>query len=99
MRIKLASLIIFILNSLIISSGATELGGIKILQSSDNFIKNDDNEKRNRKYDENVKIYLNNSFNLSYKKIETLTKLIFYTAWELSNAPNKPVVDKLNTFD
>jgi len=36
---------------------------------------------------------------LSYKKIETLTKLIFYTAWELSNAPNKPVVDKLNTFD
>ena len=70
MRIRLATLIIFILNSLIISSGATELGGIKILQSSDNFIKNDDNEKRNRKYDENVKIYLNNSFNLGYKKIE-----------------------------
>jgi hypothetical protein len=36
---------------------------------------------------------------LSYKKIESLTKLIFYTAWELSNAENRPVVDKINEFD
>lgn len=36
---------------------------------------------------------------LSYKKIESLTKLIFYTAWELSNATNRPVVDKVNTFN
>ena len=36
---------------------------------------------------------------LSYKKIESLTKLIFYTAWELSNATKKPNVDKVNTFD
>ena len=36
---------------------------------------------------------------LSYKKIESLTKLIFYTAWELSNAEKRPVVDKLNEFD
>ena len=32
-------------------------------------------------------------------KIESLTKLIFYTAWELSNATKKPNVDKVNTFD
>lgn len=36
---------------------------------------------------------------LSYKKIESLTKLIFYTAWELSNAEKRPVVDKINEFD
>ena len=36
---------------------------------------------------------------LSYKKIESLTKLIFYTAWELSNAEKRPVVDKTNEFD
>ena len=36
---------------------------------------------------------------LSYKKIEKVTKLIFYTAWELANAPNRPVVDRVNTFD
>ncbi len=36
---------------------------------------------------------------LSYKKIESLTKLIFYTAWELSNKANRPIVDKVNTFD
>jgi len=47
---------------------ASELGGIKILQSADNFIKHDENNKRNRNYDENVKIYINNSFNLSYEK-------------------------------
>ena len=36
---------------------------------------------------------------LSFKKITSLTKLIFFTAWELSNAPKRPVVDKKNTFD
>tara|TARA_B100000579_G_C22829514_1_gene855127 strand:- start:365 stop:1921 length:1557 start_codon:yes stop_codon:yes gene_type:complete len=36
---------------------------------------------------------------LSYKKIESLTKLIFYTAWELSNKASRPIVDQLNTFD
>jgi len=47
------------------SINATELGGIKILQSTDDFITLDDNDKRKRKYNNNVKIYLNNSFNLS----------------------------------
>jgi len=36
---------------------------------------------------------------LVYEKIEKITKLIFYTAWELSNAQNRPRVDKINTFD
>ncbi len=36
---------------------------------------------------------------LSFKKITSLTKLIFFTAWELSNAPKRPFVDKKNTFD
>ena len=35
---------------------------------------------------------------LVYEKIEKITKLIFYTAWELSNAEKKPKVDKENDF-
>ena len=71
MKFKKILFLVFSLSlSLISFVNASELGGIKILQTSDKFIKNDDNEKRNRKYDENVKIYLNNSFNLSYEKIK-----------------------------
>ena len=36
---------------------------------------------------------------LVYEKIEKITKLIFYTAWELSNTQSRPRVDKINTFD
>ena len=35
---------------------------------------------------------------LIYEKVEKTTKLIFYTAWELSNAESRPVVDKENDF-
>ena len=35
---------------------------------------------------------------LVYEKVEKTAKLIFYTAWELSNAENKPKVDKENDF-
>ena len=57
------SLFLFLINFV----NGSELGGIKILQSSDNFINYDNNLNRERKYDKNVKIFLNNSFNLSYK--------------------------------
>lgn len=36
---------------------------------------------------------------LIFKKIETTARLIFYTAWELSNAEKKPLVDKVNEFN
>ena len=55
------SLFLFLINFV----NGSELGGIKILQSTDDFITLDDNDKRKRKYNNNVKIYLNNSFNLS----------------------------------
>ena len=35
---------------------------------------------------------------LVYEKVEKTAKLIFYTAWELSNAEKRPVVDKENDF-
>jgi hypothetical protein len=35
---------------------------------------------------------------LVYEKVEKTAKLIFYTAWELSNAENRPKVDKINDF-
>jgi len=35
---------------------------------------------------------------LVYEKIEKTARLIFYTAWELSNAEKKPRVDKENDF-
>tara|TARA_B100001142_G_scaffold61798_2_gene60948 strand:+ start:4625 stop:6211 length:1587 start_codon:yes stop_codon:yes gene_type:complete len=34
-----------------------------------------------------------------YEKVEKITKLIFYTAWELANATERPKVDKTNTFN
>ncbi len=36
---------------------------------------------------------------LIYEKVEKTARLIFYTAWELSNAEKKPKVDKKNTFN
>ena len=35
---------------------------------------------------------------LVYEKVEKTAKLIFYTAWELSNAESRPIVDKINDF-
>ena len=35
---------------------------------------------------------------LVYEKVEKTARLIFYTAWELSNLENKPRVDKQNDF-
>ncbi len=35
---------------------------------------------------------------LIYEKVEKTAKLIFYTAWELSNAEERPKVDKENDF-
>jgi hypothetical protein len=35
---------------------------------------------------------------LVYEKVESIARLIFYTAWEISNAENKPMVDKENDF-
>jgi len=35
---------------------------------------------------------------LVYEKVEKTAKLIFYTAWELSNADKRPTVDKENDF-
>ena len=35
---------------------------------------------------------------LVYEKVEKTARLIFHTAWELSNAENKPKVDKENDF-
>ena len=35
---------------------------------------------------------------LVYEKVEKTARLIFYTAWELSNAENRPKVDKTNDF-
>ncbi len=35
---------------------------------------------------------------LVYEKVEKTAKLIFYTAWELSNADKRPEVDKENDF-
>ena len=67
---KILFLVCYLSLSLLSFLNASELGGIKILQSSDNFINYDDNLNRERNYDKNVKIYLNNSFNLSYKANE-----------------------------
>ena len=36
---------------------------------------------------------------LIYEKVEKITKLIFYTAWDLANATERPKVDKTNTFN
>ena len=36
---------------------------------------------------------------LIYEKVEKTAKLIFYTAWELANAKNRPTVDKVNEFN
>ena len=36
---------------------------------------------------------------LVYEKVEKTAKLIFYTAWELSNVENRPRVDKENDFN
>ena len=35
---------------------------------------------------------------LVYEKVESIARLIFYTAWELSNAESRPRVDKDNDF-
>jgi hypothetical protein len=35
---------------------------------------------------------------LDYKKIEKISQLVFYTAWDLANRDNRPVVDKKNDF-
>ncbi len=35
---------------------------------------------------------------LDFNKIEKITQLVFYTAWNLANRDNRPVVDKLNEF-
>ncbi|MDC0189256.1 M28 family peptidase [Flavobacteriales bacterium] len=35
---------------------------------------------------------------LVYEKVEKTARLIFYTAWELSNAHRRPKVDKVNEF-
>ena len=35
---------------------------------------------------------------LVYEKVEKTARLIFYTAWELSNAEKRPQVDKENDF-
>lgn len=35
---------------------------------------------------------------LDYKKIEKITQLVFYTAWDLANREMRPVVDKKNDF-
>jgi len=35
---------------------------------------------------------------LVYEKVEKTARLIFYTAWELSNTENRPRVDKTNDF-
>ncbi len=35
---------------------------------------------------------------LVYEKVEKIARLIFYTAWELSNAESRPIVDKENEF-
>jgi len=35
---------------------------------------------------------------LVYEKVESIARLIFYTAWELSNVENRPKVDKENDF-
>ena len=35
---------------------------------------------------------------LVYEKVEKTARLIFYTAWELSNAESRPIVDKINDF-
>ena len=35
---------------------------------------------------------------LVYEKVEKTARLIFYTAWELSNAEKRPMVDKENDF-
>ncbi len=67
---KILFLVFYLSLSLLSFLNASELGGIKILQSSDNFINYDDNINRERNYDKNVKIYLNNSFNLSFKADE-----------------------------
>ena len=34
-----------------------------------------------------------------YEKVQKTAKLIFYTAWELSNAEKRPKVDKENDFN
>ena len=67
---KILFLVFYLSLSLLSFLNASELGGIKILQSSDKFINYDDNINRERNYDKNVKIYLNNSFNLSFKADE-----------------------------
>ena len=64
--IKILILVFFLSHTLINFVSATELGGIKILQSTYGFITDDENPKRQRNYDKNVKLFLNNSFNLSY---------------------------------
>ena len=33
-----------------------------------------------------------------YEKVEKIARLIFYTAWDLSNAESRPIVDKINDF-
>ena len=35
---------------------------------------------------------------LVYEKVEKIARLIFYTAWEISNTENRPRVDKENDF-
>jgi len=34
-----------------------------------------------------------------YEKLETIAQLVFYTAWELANRNDAPVVDKVNEFE
>ena len=36
---------------------------------------------------------------LNYDKISKIARLVFFTAWELSNAKDRPVVDKINEFN
>ena len=36
---------------------------------------------------------------LNYDKISKIARLVFFTAWELSNAQDRPVVDKINEFN
>ena len=64
--IKKLILVFFLSHTLINFVSATELGGIKILQSTYGLITDDENPKRQRNYDKNVKIFLNTSFNLSF---------------------------------
>lgn len=35
---------------------------------------------------------------LDYSKVEKITRLVFYTAWDLANRDERPVVDKQNIF-